>query len=242
MTKIPTISERLAQLGYEDVAQRFEAAQQQISNIREKIQRKVLDHLYEEHGLDPLQYFFSPDEPYFRLTDHQQRGMQKMDYVHLQMNTEAAPDAPNKILNIHTGGMSPTRCNDLQTFVDTMQLLNDLYQALADTKVQELITQAYDEIYAAKDQRDEFKSHAHMLQDKLILEKAANWCGLIALNGMGLQSQEQIQEWLDSMDKDQLLQVAQGMQITRQIQELGHHDTPEEDIKKVIIHYFCVPD
>jgi hypothetical protein len=32
------------------------------------------------------------------------------------------------------------------------------------------------------------------------------------------------------------------MKITSQIQELGHFDTPEKDIKKVIIHYFCVPD
>lgn len=241
MTKIPTISERLAQLGYGDVVTRFEAAQQQISTIREKLQRKVLDFLYEEYGLDPLQYFFSPDEPYFRLTDHKQRGMQKMDYVYLQMNTEA-PDATNKVLNIQTGGMNPTRCNDLQTFVDTMQLLNDLYQALLDPRVQELITQAYDEMYVAKDKRDEFKSHAHMLQDKLILKKAAEWCGLIALNGLGLETQEQIQEWLDSMDKGQLLQVAQGMQITGQVAAMGDFDNPAEDIKKVIIHYFCVPD
>jgi hypothetical protein len=153
MNRIPTIEEKIQKLGYAEKMAAYAAVLKEVDELRQKLQDDVLNYLYDNFSIDPLLWFFSPEEPYFRMTDHNERGMPSQDYVKLQMDL-TKKDRPLK--NIQIGSNVPTSCNDIDTLANTLQHQAYLVEALRDTDAQKLIASAH---CAIRKKLDESRPH-----------------------------------------------------------------------------------
>lgn len=233
MKRIPTLNEKIEALGFQKKLKAYEAARKEIDELRQKLQDKVINKLYDEFSIDPLLWFFSPDEPYFRMTDHDERGMSNQDYIKLQMD-HTHEDRPLK--NIKMGTHIPTSCRDIKTLADTLQHQAYLVEALTDPGVQNLISSAHCAIRNKIDESKPNQDYREAKRDLDYMTNASGWCGIMVHSGT--DTPEKLQELLDTMDPSQLRDFSGMMKLTSLTMNLKK---PEE-LKKVIQYYFCVPD
>jgi len=233
MNRIPTIEERAQELGYTKKVAAYKAARKEVDEVRQKLQDDVLGYLYDNFSIDPLLWFFSPEEPYFRMSDHNERGMPSQDYIRLQMD-HTKENRPLK--NIKVGSHVPTVCRDIDTLADTLQHQAYLIQALRDPVAQNLIASAYCEIRKKLDESKPHQEYREAKRDMDYFEKTAAWSATIELSG--INTPEAFDEWLETMNPGQLKEIASLMGIGALVFSLNQ----PEKIKKVIAYYFCVPN
>jgi hypothetical protein len=231
---IPTVSQKITALQLQEKFDAYNQARAEVDIIRQTIQNNVLDYLWDNYSIDPNLWFFNPDEPYFRLIDHIDRGMNNQDFIRFVINKN--DDTNWKMVNISLGSHMPTQCKNINTLVETIQLQNYLLQALKKPETQQTIIDAHHSIIQTINETHDLKIYHDAALKVNYFKRASEFCQGLLMGG--LDTIEKINEFLDSLETYQLSEFSQRMGLIALTSTINSH----KKLKNIILDFYCLPD
>ena len=233
MNSFPTVDMKLREFGIEEKLDAYNKANAEIDIIRQVIQDEMMDILWDKYSIDPMLWFYNPDEPYFRMRDHQKRKLPPQHYVRIVMN-DNHPNCP--MMNIKIGTNQPMVCKNINTLVETVQLQNYLLQALKNPEIQNLISLGYMKIKQTIQNNPCIHKYHQASRDAQYLEKTSKYCEMMM--NLGINTPIELNQWLNSMNTEQIKKITNYMGLT----PITSHLNQKQKLIQIINKFYCIPN